>query len=224
VDQGDTGEVRRIGGRAIVEQERPQRRLDGDDRRYRREEDRIGGGCTDGEALEPTAGQPLDQQILPAGSPESMTPRERGDRYLASGDAPGAIDEYLLQLADDPGDADTARALAVALLLAERPEHAGKAALEAYRLDPGLTARPYDASALPADTPLRSLATRLANRTTNAPSPGGWLLAATLAQAEGRTDVAARFVERGRSAGLETGIADAFVASLAKEVSNGRGS
>ncbi len=224
VSEGQAERLRRLGdaGRAIAaDDERRRRELDRFVREAERDE-RSGDECGlgEGHAIDSQPGANPDTRLL--ADSEQLTTRQRADRLLAAGEIESAADEYLIALAENPGDADSARALAVALLVADKPEQAGKAAVEAYRLDLALTGRSYDPSSLPEGISSRSLISRLVKIAGRTKSPGTWLLAASLAQAEGRPDVAARFVERARSAGLAGPIADAFVVSLAKEVHDAR--
>ncbi len=224
VSEGQAARIRRLGdaGRAIAaEDDRRRRELDRfvrDGERGERSDDE--SGVVEGRAIDSQPGANSDTRLLADSG--QLTARERADRLLAAGEIESAADEYLNALAENPGDADSARALAVALLVADKPEHAGRTVVEAYRLDLTLTGRPYDPSSLPDGVLSRSLISRLVKIAGRTKSPGTWLLAASLAQAEGRRDVAARFVERARSAGLDGPIADAFVVSLAKEVHDAR--
>jgi hypothetical protein len=213
---GKHDEVRRIRATESARQEQIERRVEDFDRGYRERRENE-SGIQDGAPIrgEGTAGP--DERLLPA--LPRLSHREQADVLLRAGDYEGAAQEYLKQL-DEREDSGAARSLGVALLLADRPRHASLAMLEAYRMDLSLAANAFDESVLPPDVSARRAMSKAVSFATRSNQPGSWLLAAVLAQAQGRPDVAARFVERGRAAALEAPIADALVAALAKETTN----
>ncbi len=211
---GDTGTVRTIRAEEAARRAKFERSID---RMIERNEVIDGDRRRpDGRAIDGGSNGTPDARVLAVDS-GSLTARERADRLVRAGGFESAAREYAAHLGANADDAGAARSLAVALLLAGKPGHAAEAILEAYRIEPGLAARPYDPSVLPANVSLRSLVTRSVTKADRAKTPGAWLLAAALAQAEGRRDVAARLVERARAAGLDEGIVGEFMAALSKE-------
>lgn len=200
----------------------------------------VGGSCgvqrtSDGRAIgnsnvsrpdERLFGEQGPAMVEPALAP--LTDAERAAEFTRARDTVSAADAYLRHLADHEDDAVAARSLAVVLLLANKPVHAGDAMVEAYRMDIGLAALPYDAGSLPEGAGLGALLSKAAARANRDGSAGVWLTASVLAQAQNRPDTAARFIERARAAGLDAPIADAMVSALSnpgarsKEVADAR--
>lgn len=214
---GRTDDVRRALAEDAARREAFNRRAQRDQAAHDRRQD---------EAVDPRAGAPafpssgtrtgpIDGRLI--GSEPLPSVRRSADDLVRSGDYESAARFYARHLVENAPDADAARALAVALLLANKPNQAADAMVAAYRIDPSIADAPFDAAVLPPDVSVRSLLQRAASHAQRSRTAGAWLVPAVLAQTQGKRDVAARFVERARVASLEPAIADALVAALSQE-------
>lgn len=180
-----------------------------------------GGACgvitSGGGVIGAAAPAGADPALVDGLFPERRSDLERAADFTNSRDFEAAADAYLRHMAEHDRDADAARALALVILAAGKTSQACDAMLEAYRLDAALAFRPVDPRTLPPRTSAGALLGRVAQHASRTGSAGAWLTAAMLAQASGKQEVAARFVQRSRGAGLDATIADALTSALAGE-------
>jgi hypothetical protein len=145
-----------------------------------------------------------------------LTPLDRA-RFLMSTstsntpNAAAAVTQLRLHLRASPDDTRAQRWLAVALLEDRRIDDAQAMMRMAYRTDPALGTEPM----LPREMGFgrdrwRSLVTRASTAANATNTASGWLLLATLMQAEERQTLAKQMIERARNAGLESDIAGGF--------------
>ncbi len=159
------------------------------------------------------ANMPVNTQadIAPA---QELTPFEKAQQLMAADSPTGAanaIVQLRLHLRTSPDDTRVQRWLAVALLEDRRIDDAQAMMRMAYRTDPALGTEPM----LPREMGFgrdrwRSLVTRASTAANATNTASGWLLLATLMQAEERQTLAKQMIERARNAGLESDIAGGF--------------
>ena len=145
---------------------------------------------------------------------QELTSFERAQVLMAS-DSPNAAANAVIQLRlhlrAEPEDTRAQRWLAVALLEDRRIDDAHAVMRLAYRTDPALGGEPM----LPREMSIgrnrwRTLVMRASTGANANNTASGWLLLATLMQAEERQALARQMIGRARSAGLETEIAGGF--------------
>ncbi|MBX3386223.1 MAG: tetratricopeptide repeat protein [Phycisphaeraceae bacterium] len=140
---------------------------------------------------------------------------ERGDERLSQGRAQDAVNHYLRHLETAPDDTEAMRSLAVALIDANRIDHASAVFAMAYERTPSLVRQPMDSSRFPGTaTDLRSRLTSLVHYANRTGAASAWLSAAVLAQAEGRDPAARNMLGRARTAGLNSDLVSAFESAL----------
>lgn len=106
---------------------------------------------------------------------------------------------------------DTRRALAFLLLMNNQADAASAVVREMYRADPYLVKRPFDAARFHIrERDLSSAFAASVSFANRAKTGSSWLLAAMLAQSQGRHDLAKTMAEKGAASGLERELADAF--------------
>lgn len=157
--------------------------------------------------------QPPPREPAPPADPP--TARELGDFALSVGEPEAALEAYRKHLDESPEDAEVMRRLGVAMMDARNVRDGVAMIALAYRTDPRLAARPLP-QGLFGDSAgdLRTLVNRASIYANTTGIASAWLAMTVLTQAEGRTDVATRMVERARDAGLDPELADKFVAAL----------
>jgi hypothetical protein len=164
----------------------------------------------------------LYQQIMPPAAPAQPPPRvltvlEQATEDFQTGRLDEAISAYRRHLTSAPADAPVLRLLAVALLANGQVKEGIATIGLAYRTDPALASRPVDKTVLPdGDDTLRSLVTRAVTYANNVKTGSAWLMVASLMQAQGRADYAAKMIDRAKAAGLESVVAEKFDAALMK--------
>lgn len=151
----------------------------------------------------------------PAADPP--TDREVGDAALRLGYPASAVAAYRAHLDATPEDAEVTRLLGLAKL-ADKDLTEGVALMAlAYRKDPTLAERPLADSVLGGRADLRDQVGRIAHHARRVNTASAWLAMASLVQAQGKPDVAARLVERARGLGLDASIADPFIRAVSKK-------
>lgn len=150
------------------------------------------------------------EEAAAAAEPAPLPPTtlEIADAWLAEGDPTQAAAAYLEHIETATEDGGAVRSLALAVLMAGRPEQATELVVRAYLLDPTLVDRPIDPGALPrGDSTLRELVRDAVKHANRFPSAEAWLMTAVLMQGEGRHGVAMRMLDRAKRAGLDAGLA-----------------
>lgn len=161
-------------------------------------------------------GAPMPVQTQPnVAIPEpELTPFEKAQQLMAANEpnsAANAIVQLRLHLRGDPDDMRAQRWLAIALLEDRRMDDAQAMMRLAYRTDPALGGEPM----LPREMGItrsrwRTLVTRASTGANASNSASGWLLLASLMQAEERPALARQMIDRATEAGLEPEIAGGF--------------
>lgn len=120
---------------------------------------------------------------------------------------------------------DTRRALAYLLLMNNQADAASAVVREMYRADPYLVQRPLDAARFHIrERDLSAAFAASVSFANRAKTGSSWLMAAMLAQSQGRHDLAKSMAEKGAASGLERELADAFAiaATEAAEVAKAK--
>ncbi|USN97969.1 MAG: hypothetical protein H6810_07180 [Phycisphaeraceae bacterium] len=151
------------------------------------------------------------QQAAPAEPPTEI---ELARAALAYGDDEGAIQHYRTHLTENPDDFRAAAELAVALLAAGRDDDGVAMIRLAYGSDPGLAIRPISERVLLNSRQWRDLVVRAVRHAHQRDSGSAWLTVSVLMQAEGRTKVAMRMLDRARDRGLDRSVFDPLAATM----------
>lgn len=158
--------------------------------------------------ITPPVPEPVNIPVPPA------TEKERADSLLAAGAPDLAVAAYKAHLNANPGDAAAMRGLGLALIADAQLQDGVAMVALAYKTDPALAADPIQDGLFGSDRELRSMVERVSIFSNRSKLPSAWLTLAALMQAEGRTQLAARMVDRARQAGLEAGLAQQMQAAL----------
>ncbi len=158
--------------------------------------------------IQPQVPSPVTIPTTPA------TDLERADALLAAGVPEQAIAAYKAHLNDNPGDAYAMRGLGLALIADAQFQDGVAMVAMAYKTDPALAADPIPAELFGTSAALRTMVERVSIFSNRSRLPSAWLTLAALMQAEGRTQLAVRMIERARQAGLEAGLAQQMQAAL----------
>lgn len=106
---------------------------------------------------------------------------------------------------------DTRRALAFLLVMNNQADAASAVVREMYRADPYLVQRPFDVGRFHVrERDLSAAFAASVSFANRAKTGSSWLLAAMLAQSQGRHELAKTMAEKGAASGLERELADAF--------------
>lgn len=162
----------------------------------------------------------LERPVPPAPqiqeAPE-MTALERGELRLRTGDAVGADSALREHLKANPTDAKGLRTLGLALLEQRKVSEAIAVVMAAYTLDPTLAQAPIAPGTIPGDaSDLRARFTQVVEIANRQKSASPAFVAAVLAQAEGRKEVALRMLNRATEQGLSAKLGDAMRHALGK--------
>ena len=126
-----------------------------------------------------------------------------------------AIGAYGVHLEEFPEDWVAVREMAVALLERRRVNDAVKLMHAAYLQNPELGIMPINGLLLgKSKEPLRKLVVRAVNATHREPSAEGWLMVSVLMQAQGRTELAGKMLDRAVELGLDTKITQGIVEAM----------
>ena len=159
-----------------------------------------------------------DGQPVPEPEPEAPpTPIEVAWAAMAAGHADDATSAFVEHLNSEPGDGEALRGFGFSLLLGGDAALAAGPVRTAYAMAPHLGMTPPSEADFGGRAEVRKLVVRAVRYGHEVGSASAWLVAAVLAQAEGRMDVAERFLGWAEAAGLEaetvrwmrTGFADA---------------
>ena len=164
-------------------------------------------------AYYPVVVNPTAQQPAPPSKPE-LTPVERAEADMNSGDYSAAREGYAKIVQESADDPESLRRYALSLMLDKQVSDGVAVMAMAYRNDPTLASRVFDAELLGSDGEWRKgvrIATTYANR---AQTGASWLTVAVLMQAEGRKDLAAKMIAKAQAVGVETAVYEAMLAAL----------
>lgn len=143
------------------------------------------------------------------------TEAETGAYYLRRGKPAEAVLRFRKHLAQEPGDTDAMRGLAIALLVDGRFAEGHAMMAMAYRENPALADDPIDPTHYFGRARDFERATHRCTIQANRSRLGGaFLTVAVLMQAGGNADGAVRVVGKARGAGLEVEVADALQRAL----------
>lgn len=161
----------------------------------------------------------VDQRPLaaPPGAPaRELTPLERAEFALRTGDAAEAVKQIKAHLKTAPDDAGVERLLAIALLDDRKTDQAVAVLLHAYTKQPQLARDPLDPRAVGAgaDADHHRRFTRVMEYANRLKTGGAFFAASVLAQSEGRLDVAKKVLDRAIAEGLDTRVADEMTLAL----------
>ncbi|MEM7756131.1 MAG: hypothetical protein AAF297_10910 [Planctomycetota bacterium] len=154
------------------------------------------GGATD------AAGAAADA-AAEAEDAEPPTLLERGWSELALGDGESALATFIERLNEEPRDAEAMRGMGFALLVEGDASLAAGCVRMAYEMSPELGMLVPGTDDFGGRAELRRLVVRAVRHGHEVESASAWLVAAVLAQAEGRADVVERFLGWAEAAGLE---------------------
>lgn len=158
-----------------------------------------GGDLSDGMKRELPAG--------PAGSPGAVedpaTTVELARLAMRQGRWEDAVGLFREHLDTDWEDTVSLRLFGVSLLAAGRAAEAMGPVRLAHQVTPALGESGIDPAMVGGDGELRRLVLRAVRQANELDSASAWLLATVLVQGEGRADVARKFLERAKDAGLE---------------------
>lgn len=147
--------------------------------------------------------------------PEELTPLQKGLEALWRGESGAAVTILRDALKTTPEDAQAMRWLAFALLEENRFDDAAGVMKIAYGLDEKLAGEPIDFDGLEIEAArVRKGLEKAVRHGHKAGGAGAWLLAAVLAQAEGRKDVARTLLGRAEAGGLDRSVVEAMEAAL----------
>lgn len=160
------------------------------------------------------AGMPVNTRPSLTLPDADLTPFEKAQQLMAADSPTGAanaIVQLRLHLRAEPDDTRAQRWLAIALLEDRRIDDAQAVIRMAYRTDPALGGEPM----LPREMGMgrdrwRTLVMRASTAANATNTASGWLLLATLMQAEERQALARQMIERATAAGLEPEVAGGF--------------
>ncbi len=152
-------------------------------------------------AVDPRLSQSYDPNAAaPPSPPEPVDPAKEA---LRIGDYEEAVSLLGALAESDPEDETSRRLLVVALVGAGSLDIAAEALLGIHQENPSVASHPLDGPSLvKADTEFRRLLTLAVSRAHRAKTPEAWLLVASMMQAEGRTRVALRQLDRAEQLGL----------------------
>lgn len=112
------------------------------------------------------------------------------------------------------GDAEAARALALALLDARRTREGVEMMAQVYERTPSLASSPIPPDAVGSEHELRDLVARVVEHAHKTNTSGAWLTVAMLMQAEGRVDLAFKMIERADGRALDPALSTAMRTAL----------
>jgi len=162
----------------------------------------------------PVIGEPAPPPAPPeAAAP--MTAQEHAASLLRYGDARAAISAYQAILKQQPRDAESMRALGLALIDNGQTGDGIAVMGMAYRDDSTLAAYPVPREMFGKHSRLRGNLNRVSTYANREKSASAWLTLAALMQAEGRYGQALAMVDRAKAAGLEEQIVQEMTAALA---------
>lgn len=165
-------------------------------------------------SLPPIDTQPPAEPMV-SEAPPVLTPEQRAAQHLKAGDAKGAVKLYQAVLRQHPNDADSTRSLGLALLDSGRTSDGIAVIGMAYRSDATLPERPISPDAFQnGATRLRQNLNRVSSFANKEQSGTAWFVLATLMQAEGRPKQALAMLDRAKSAGIDSQVADELASAL----------
>jgi hypothetical protein len=137
----------------------------------------------------------------------STSERQLGDTYMRLGDWESAVRVYSEHVARYPGDVEALRSLGIALIAMGQVEAGVTHVERAYRIDPTLAQRHFNASLLN-ERSLQGILDHAAQRASISNRAEPWLAVAVLMQAQGKHDAARSALDRARELGLDKLVAD----------------
>ncbi len=166
--------------------------------------------------VDPFAGMAPRTPLTTVPPTAPATAKDRGDILLRDGLAEQAIDAYKEHLAANADDADTIRRYALALIVDKRFEEGVAMMGLAYQRDvEKLAGMPLDGTLVPGGkTGLRNTVNSTVAFANTARSGSSWLTVMVMMQAEGRSAVALKQLDKARAAGLDREVANVMEKTL----------
>jgi len=150
-------------------------------------------------------------EAIPVNERAGLSPRALSALCASERDWAGAVSALAAHLEGEPEDFESARHLAVLLVLAGDAPGAAGVMHMAHAADPALAQHPIDLGDLGIDTSAAQDLTRAALRSAERErTPAAYLLAAVVSQARGNCMALRRFLDRGERAGLNAIVAASF--------------
>lgn len=146
--------------------------------------------------------------------PAPPTTEEIAAAAMARGDYEEAVKRWRDRLAEAPDDAEAVRALGLAMALTGEMRSGTAMVAYAYQMSAELVNKPANPALFGNERQLRQALRRAVIYANAERTDSAWVTVATLMQAEGRNDHAARMIEKAREAGLDAELADTFEAAL----------
>lgn len=165
--------------------------------------------------LLPGAGSPTVDPSKPAPQPPPPPPTtiEKARTAVKTKSFTDAVKLFKEHLKTTADDAAASRQLAITLIESKDIDSGIALLRELYRKDPTLTEKPYDGAECGQDSErLRDMVGKLSTQARKSGSPSAWLGVVVLMQAEGRTVLASKMLEKAKAAGLETDVVTRFAA------------
>ncbi len=163
--------------------------------------------------VDPRMTAPTDTAGVPV---RELTPLEKAEISLKSGDSADAVKQLKLHLKDSPDDAGVERLLAMALIDDRKVDQGVAVLLHAYMKQPQLAGDPVEPRMLSGgELEHRRRFTQVMDYANRVKTGSSYFAAAALAQSEGRFDTAKKMLDRAIATGLDKKVAEEMRVAIA---------